>query len=132
VVALFLLLAPQLFYRPATDKWQVSGQTILLEVATTAAAQQQGLSGRNSLASDSGMLFVFNKTASECFWMKDMRFSLDMVFINETKQIVKVQRGVTPQTYPAQFCASNVRYVIEINAGQAAKLGLHTGQTLHF
>lgn len=132
LLALFALLSPSLFFKPPTADLNVGGQKLSLDIASTDAARQQGLSDRNSLPADRGMLFVFSQPGKQCFWMKDMRFSLDMVFLNSKKQIVHIEPNIAPNTYPKNYCADSAQYVIELNAGVAAKLQLHTGQTLSF
>lgn len=104
-----------------------------LERVTTDQTRQKGLSDRLQLADDSGMLFVFEKPAGYCFWMKDMKFSIDMIWLNDAKEVVKVESNVSPETYPKSFCPETPsRYVIELNAGQADKVGLSTGTKLNF
>lgn len=132
VLAIFAVLAPALFYQPPTAKLTADGRVISLEIAADDASRQKGLSGRDSLAADKGMLFVLDQSGRECFWMKDMRFAIDMVFIDNAKQIVQVTPNVTPQTYPKSFCADQTRYVIELAAGQSNRLQLRTGQQLSF
>lgn len=132
-LALFALLAPTLFYQPAEAVLKTGGTAVHLEIAASQAAQQKGLSGRATMPGNQGMLFVFAKPAATCFWMKGMRFALDIIWLNSHKQVVYMQQNVSPQTYPKIFCPTTpAKYVIELNAGQAKMFGLHEGQTLHF
>lgn len=62
--------------------------------------------------------------------MKDMRFSLDIIWLNEAGIITKIEKQVSPETYPADFCSPNTKYVIELNAGTAEQARLKVGQTL--
>jgi len=78
------------------------------------------------------MLFVFDRSEEQCFWMKEMRFSLDMIWLDEEKKIIKINRDVSPETYPNQFCTDNTRYVLEFNAGFADKHGLKPSRGLQF
>src|SRR5487761_657283 len=64
------------------SKVTIDNHTFMVEVATTSAQQQQGLSGRASLPQNQGMLFIFKTPDRYPFWMKGMKFSLDMIFIN--------------------------------------------------
>lgn len=105
--------------------------TYHLEVAKTVDEQRQGLSGRASLAKRDGMLFMFDTQEEQCFWMKDMRFPLDIIWVDESLKVTAVRSNVQPSTYPDAFCAE-ARFVIELNAGQAAQAGLTTGQRLTF
>jgi uncharacterized membrane protein (UPF0127 family) len=104
-----------------------------LQMATTPAAQEKGLGNRDAMPADSGMLFVFPNEASRCFWMKDMRFPLDIIWTNKDKKVVYVQPEVSPSTYPDDFCPSPpAQYVIELNAGEARRAGIRAGETLTF
>ena len=97
-----------------------------LEVADTDAARAQGLGGRVGMARNHGMLFAFPNQGVRCFWMKDMQFPLDMIWLNAEQRVIKVERNVSPDTYPHPFCASTAQSVIELNAGEAKPL--HVGQ----
>lgn len=106
---------------------------VQLERADTDETRQKGLSGRHHLASTAGMLFVFDTSAKQCMWMKNMNFALDIIWLNENKKIVKIQENVKPETYPAAFCSDVLaKYVIEVNAGIVHRAGLKTGQILQF
>jgi uncharacterized membrane protein (UPF0127 family) len=103
------------------------------EIADTDASREQGLSGRHSLAQDQGMLFIFDTSGQYGFWMKDMEFSLDMVWMNENKTIVGVTKDISTSTYPSTFDPPvPVKYVLEIKAGSADALGLVPGVTVGF
>lgn len=89
-----------------------------VEVADTDAARSQGLSDRTSLADGNGMLFVFGPPQTPGFWMKDMNFSLDMVWVGVDNSIIKIDKNVAASTYPAVFYPPKiVKVVIELPAG---------------
>lgn len=111
---------------------RVGDQRYVLEVAETTAEHKQGLSGRTSMSPGTGMLFVFPKEGRQCFWMKDMHFSLDIIWLGSQKKVAYVASDMSPQTYPDAFCHEDTRYVIELRAGEAAKAGIYKGQTLQF
>ena len=67
------------------SKVMINNHTFSVEIATTSAQQQQGLSGRNSLPQNQGMLFIFKTAGRYAFWMKGMKFPLDIIFINNNK-----------------------------------------------
>lgn len=111
----------------------VIGQTIIpVELATTTAAVQKGLSGRTSLDSQSGMLFVFAKPDRYRFWMPDMRFPLDIIWINNGK-VVDISENVSNKFDPANpnfYTPSQpAQYVLEVNAGFAASKHIQIGDT---
>jgi hypothetical protein len=118
-----------------------SGTTILrtgskkytLFVVSTPTTQQLGLGQRASLPKDQGMLFVFGQAAQQCFWMKDMHFPLDMIWLSPSHRVEHIQPDVSPKTYPNSFCPDvTAQYVIELNAGQASAAGIYTGERLSF
>lgn len=111
------------------DRWRPH-YCMSFERAETPGALERGLSGRISMDKTNGMLFVFDEPQSVCLWMKDMKFPLDMIWLDNNKKILKIQPNVTPETYPTSFCAENTRYVIETKAGVAGQAGLRKGQQL--
>ncbi len=130
-VGLFVMLSPVLFFQPALAKLEIKRQTIRLDIAQSEAAREKGLGGRKNMTDDKGMLFVFDKPAVECFWMKDMQFSIDIIWLNTAKQVVHIEHNLSPETYPASYCPKlPAKYVVELNAGQAEKLGISPGDTL--
>ena len=102
-------------------------------IADTTEKRTLGLSGRASLATTSGMLFVFDQPGTYGFWMKDMFFPIDIVLIGVDKRVVDVSQDITPETFPKTFfSSSDSMYVLELNAGMAEKFGLKKGSTLIF
>ncbi len=109
----------------------IGTNTLHVEVASTDAEREQGLSGRTSLAKGSGMLFVFEPSRVVGFWMKDMNFDLDMIFASDDGTIVKIDRDVLASSYPEVFPSDMaVRYVLEVPRGYAAQAGLAVGQKI--
>ena len=102
-------------------------------LATSSEARVRGLSGRESLKPDQGMLFVFERPDISGFWMKDMLFPLDIIWIDENKKIVGINENVSPETFPNLFFSPKpVLYVLELNAGIAKEMKLSTSTTLSF
>ena len=118
----------------ADETLRVSDETFSLEVASTSQAQGLGLGNRASLPANHGMLFVLSgMPAVQCFWMKDMRFPIDIIWINAGHEVVHIEPNVSPDTYPKSFCPDNpAKYVIELNAGAANSAGIRKGETLNF
>ena len=115
---------------PATHAPQVTldGQVINVTLALTEAQQAQGLGGRTGLSSHEGMLFVFPDDAQHMFWMKDMEFSIDMVWFDSSGTVIYIQPNVAPDTYPEAFGpAQGSRYVLELPADFAATYGIKVG-----
>lgn len=116
----------------------VSGQPVLLgravvcaEVARTPESWQHGLSERQSLAPGSGMLFVFSDRNSRTFWMKGMRFPLDMVWISDT-HVVGFETNVLADGGARLIQIPPVDSVLEINAGDVQRLGVHVGDRVQW
>jgi uncharacterized membrane protein (UPF0127 family) len=109
------------------------GQQRTLLVAQTSQQLETGLGGRASLPLNEGMLFIFDTPAVQCFWMKDMHFPLDIIWLNASKEVIYIQPDVSPNTYPQSFCPPfPAQYVIELNNGQVRTLGLVVGNRLEF
>lgn len=106
---------------------------IYAEVVDTPASRAQGLSGRKTLGEKEGMLFVFEQPGRYGFWMKDMLFPIDIMWINDDGIVVHVEGNVSPSTYavtdpPQTFINEpEARFVLELPARQAEKLGAHLG-----
>ena len=109
---------------------------VYVEVMDTPASRIQGLSGRSGLGEDEGMLFVFDVPGKHGFWMKDMLFSIDIIWIAENGVIVHVERNISPASYfvsnPPQRYGTTIdaKYVLELAAGQSEKFGAHVGSTV--
>ncbi|HEX7324595.1 MAG TPA: DUF192 domain-containing protein [Rhodanobacteraceae bacterium] len=113
----------------------IADHTFDVEVATTMAEREHGLMDRTSMPANHGMLFVFSQAEPLTFWMKNTLIPLDMLFFNSQRRIVSIQADAVPcKADPCKLYPSNVpaRYVLELNAGTAAKLGLRVGDTATF
>lgn len=102
------------YFHPSTNEYlpidhvvTIGSKQIQVRIADTETKQVQGLSGFKVLPPDQGMLFLFTKADSYSFWMKDMRFPLDVVWLtrlsNNTYRVVGVVLNVGPETYPHAF-----------------------------
>ncbi len=111
----------------------ISSAKIKAEVADNEISRQVGLGGRPCIGSAQAMLFVFDKPGYYAFWMKDTRFPLDMVWLDKEKRVVFVKSNVLSGTYPTSFVNKQAaQYVIELNAGEATKLGIQDGLPVTF
>ena len=109
-----------------------------VELALTGEQQAQGLSGRAELAAGAGMLFVWDQESRRAFWMPDMNFPLDMVWLNGDCAVTHITHNAPPQA-PGQsqadlprYTVDQVQYVLEINAGEAARHGIQVGDQARF
>lgn len=123
--------APIRTLEPVCLKTEESKCGVILEVAADDQSRMKGLSGREKLADDRGMLFVADQVEVQCFWMKEMNFSLDLVWLDEDKKVTKLERGLAPETYPTQFCSTVPdKYVVELTAGSIDRLGIELGEQM--
>jgi hypothetical protein len=91
---------------------------IWVEVANTVEKRKTGLSGRKNLSEDRGMLFAFDKPDKHGIWMKDMNFSIDILWIDENYKIIDIKKQAESESFPEIFHPSeNATYVIEVMAG---------------
>ena len=116
------------------SKITIDNHDFAVELATTPAQQQQGLSSRASLPKNQGMLFIFQTANRYPFWMKDMKFNLDMIFINNNKIVAIFQNVPTPKnanaTLPTYAPSSPANEVLEVTAGTAKVDGFKAGDTV--
>ncbi len=104
------------------------GVHLNLEVALTNEETNRGLSGRDTLPEDQGMLFIFDTPDRYSFWMKGMRFPLDIIWIGDDFRIVDMTRGVSEYSFPETFRPKfPVKYVLEVNAGWLDRHGVTIG-----
>lgn len=120
----------------ATPTVELKGQTFSIEIADNDASREHGLMDRTQMDADHGMLFVFDDDTPRAFWMKNTRIPLDMLFFDADRHLVSVQHNVPPcaaDPCPAYSSGAPARYVLELNGGQAGKLGLSSGDemTIH-
>ena len=102
-------------------------------IANTPELQEKGLGDRNSLDKSEAMLFIFNENKKHYFWMKDMHFPIDMVWLDSHKRVIYIEKNVATSTYPSAFGpAEPSLYVIEFNTGTADKIVMHSGDLIDF
>jgi uncharacterized protein len=106
--------------------------TLTVEVADTEEKRAQGLMNRATLDEGSGMLFVFDQSADHSFWMKETNISLDMIFINESNEIVYIEESTTPLSEDPIGAGQNCRYILEVNAGYAERNSVNSGDVVSF
>jgi len=112
-----------------------SGKVLTAEVMVTDEDRAMGLMFRPSLPEDRGMLFDFFVADFHGIWMKNCRFPIDIVWLDEQHRVVHVTENVPPcreDPCPAYEPLRRARYVIEMNAGQARKEDVRVGETVSF
>jgi uncharacterized membrane protein (UPF0127 family) len=115
----------------------VSGKTIFVDIADTPSLQTKGLSGRKSLNEDEGMFFIFPDSQIRYFWMKDMQFPIDILWIDNEGKICGIEKDTpipeanTPDyKLPVYSSFKPAKYVLEVNAGFSQKYSVTVGDQL--
>ena len=115
---------------------ELGAQRYAIEIADDDAERAQGLMFRDSMPADRGMLFVHDDEAPLAYWMKNTRIPLDILYFDRQRKLVSQRRDVPPCSLgdrcPSYASAASARYVLELNAGEAARLNLQDGAELTF
>ncbi len=117
---------------PPVPSLVINGKTVEVEIADNFEAWRQGLSDRESLDADRGMLFVFPDKQVRTFWMKNMNFPLDIIWISDD-EVAGISADLPPEgEAPARTYGSisPVNYVLEVNAGFAAQYHIKAGDSV--
>ena len=136
VAAALVLLAVAAGSAPATTRLTLpSGRVLEVEVMVKDQDRALGLMFRPSLPADRGMLFVFRSSDFHGIWMKNCRFRIDILWLDEYRRIVHVAEAVPPckaDPCPTYEPLRRASYVVELNAGQARREDATVGKTLTF
>jgi len=111
----------------------ISGKQLNLFVAKSGPAREQGLSYRNEIP-ENGMIFFFDAPGSQAFWMKDMNFALDIIWVASDKVAGVAENAVPEPNTPLAnlkryYSPADVNIVIEMKAGEAKHIGIKTGSS---
>jgi len=99
------------------------------EVAASEAARRQGLMQRRALPEQRGMLFVFERAARHCMWMKNTHLPLSVAFLDAQGRILNIEE-MQPRTEDNHCAAQPARYALEMNAGWFARRGIRRGERI--
>jgi uncharacterized membrane protein (UPF0127 family) len=141
VLMLCLLLLPSFSAAGAADIAQVREEVKIsiqrgtgriavysVEIVSDRKALQKGLSDRAFMPDDHGMLFVLDSGAEHSFWMKGMKFPIDILFFNEDRNLTAILPKLTPcKECPTYKAPDNTAFALELNAGVAEAMGFRTG-----
>jgi len=103
-----------------------------IEIADNDDKRQHGLMNRKTMEDSQGMLFVFIISELQSFWMKNTIISLDIMFVNENKEIVKIHKNTTPFSLESLPSGKKSMYVVEVNGGFSDKYGVKEGDKIDF
>jgi len=112
---------------------ELGGNRFSVEIADTQETQQLGLMFRDSMPADHGMLFIFPNEAPRSFWMKNTRIPLDIMYFDKDLKLVSLSADTPPckvSRCPSYPSIAPAKYVLELNAGSAASLGIAVGDKL--
>ncbi len=144
---IFLITVFFLFYLthfadkiPNTTEIKIGENTIYSKIANTEHKRSMGLSYTEKIPDNAGMLFVFDEVSAKNFWMRDMLFDIDIIWLDENKQVVGFFENVKKESYSQKnpelskiyHSPENTKYVLEVNAGIIEKLKIKTGDVLEF
>jgi len=120
----------------AEKRWRINGVEINLEVADSPEERVKGLSGRDSLGENEGMVFVFEQPGIYPFWMRQMKFELDFLWVRDCR-VVELTEKVPPTAWqsgragPTRVSPSQpVDMVIEVNGGFVERHGVELGDKI--
>lgn len=113
---------------------ELGGARYRVEIADDDAERARGLMFRDALPADQGMLFIHERQEPLAYWMKNTRIPLDILYFDGNRRLVSQQRDVPPcsagDRCPPYPSGAPARFVLELNAGEAARLGLRDGEEL--
>ena len=109
---------------------EIAGEMIALDVVQISSERARGLGGRTQLCQQCGMWFIFDEVAKHSFWMKDMQFDIDIIWINDGR-VVHIKKNV-PHTTPEKTYVPSApaSHVLELPAGKVQDLGIAIGTTI--
>ena len=116
---------PTIVEEKSSSTAQFGSKELTLEVVSTERDRAKGLGGRDSLSQDAGMLFIFPEEDTYGFWMKDMRFPIDILWLDESFEVVHIAHNVSHLSYNNEipwesetfYPKQPALYVLEVNAG---------------
>ena len=113
---------------------EIGGERYIVEIADDNMERARGLMFRDELPDGHGMLFIHDREEPQAYWMKNTRIPLDILYFDNNRLLVSQQRDIPPcsagNACPSYPSSAPARYVLELNAGEAARLGLEDGAVL--
>lgn len=114
---------------------KIRNLTINVDLAITPDQQEKGLSIKNSLNDSQGMLFPFDKPGDYAFWMKDMKFPIDIIWINPQNKIVHIEKNLQPCIFfllcPSYSPHADSKYVLEVNSNFTTRNNITVGDSVY-
>ena len=123
---------------PSTFLVQLNGHLFYVELANSPQSQRQGLTGRDHLAQDGGMLFVWPEPTIATMWMKGCEIPLDVLFFDHNRRLINshsmavVSPEQPDQNQPKYSSDKPATYALEVAGGTVVRLGIKPGTTISF
>ncbi len=123
-------------FNPATSTVILKNKVIHVDLALTGEEQTKGLSIKNTMKEDEGMLFIFKTSEKYPFWMKDMKFPIDIIWINSDHKIVHIEKNLQPCILfllcPTYSPNADSLYVLEVVSNYTNKNNISVGDKVDF
>jgi len=114
----------------------INSYNISAAIASTDEEKIKGLSGLKELGATEGMLFLLHHSSKQGFWMKDMNFPIDIIWIDSMKRVVHIEKELKPCdsifTCPVYTPNTDALYVLEVNSGFSDQHSISDGTTINF
>jgi hypothetical protein len=111
----------------------LNNKTIIVDVSDTDCKRELGLSGIDDFAGMDGMLFIFDEAGNYGFWMKNMNFSIDILWFNEEFEVVWIEKSISPETFPNIFGSKYIsQYILELPANFSVENDIKVGDKIIF
>ena len=123
---LFLVIKNNSSYK----KIKLGDVVLKAEIALSTGEKQKGLSGRDYMKENNGMLFIFPQSGLYPFWMKDMKFPIDIIWLDDELKIIGLEKNINPNTLPEKFFPPSLaKFVLEVNGGWSDENKIKEGMT---
>jgi len=132
-ILLFLKTKTNIFDQQSNKKGQsifikINNINLEIEIAETFKEKAEGLSGREEILDNQGMLFVFKIPGRYPFWMKGMKFPIDIIWLDKDLKIVEINKEVQPESFPKLLRPSiPIQYVLEVKSGWVSEYNIKEG-----
>jgi uncharacterized membrane protein (UPF0127 family) len=145
VLAAIIVIYFLYFKKPSEPEWVKGGEVTFLnkdtrehlskievEVAKNPTQRQQGLMFRTQMDEDKGMIFIFERSEIQSFWMKNTLIPLDIIFIDEKGVINTIYRNTIPYSERSLPSKQMSQFVVEVNAGYCLKHNINEGDLIEY
>lgn len=133
VIILLLASASSLYSNLRSSEIGINDNFLKAEIASTESDRAKGLSGRKDMSEDEALKMVFDEEDYHSIWMKDMNFSIDIIWVDTDREVVDIKENASPESYPEVFTPqSPAKYILEVKAGVVSENDLKIGDKLDF